>query len=116
MDELPLCQAGDEGWLGSSSGALNPMCVHAQSRQLYLTLWDPMDCNPPGSSVHGILQARIVEWVAMPSSRGPSNLHVLHLQHWQAGSLPLALPGSPPPPNPIGQWFTTKGEFFVSLP
>ena len=29
-----------------------------------------MDCNPPGSSVHGILQARVVEWVAMPSSRG----------------------------------------------
>ena len=31
-----------------------------------------MDCNPPGSSVHGILQARILEWVAMPSSRGSS--------------------------------------------
>ena len=34
------------------------------------TLCDPMDCSPPGSSVHGILQARILEWVAMPSSRG----------------------------------------------
>ena len=33
-------------------------------------LCDPMDCNPPGSSVHGILQATILEWVAMPSSRG----------------------------------------------
>ena len=32
------------------------------------TLGDPMDCSPPGSSVHGILQARILEWVAMPSS------------------------------------------------
>ena len=31
-----------------------------------------MDCNPPGSSVHGILQARILEWVAIPSSRGYS--------------------------------------------
>ena len=31
-----------------------------------------MDCGPPGSSVHGILQARIVEWLAMPSSRGSS--------------------------------------------
>ena len=30
--------------------------------QLYLTLCDPMDCSPPGSSVHGILQARILEW------------------------------------------------------
>ena len=36
--------------------------------QLRLTLWDPMDCSPPGSSVHGILQARILEWVAMPFS------------------------------------------------
>ena len=34
------------------------------------TLWDPMDSSPPGSSVHGILQARILDWVAMPSSRG----------------------------------------------
>ena len=36
------------------------------------TLCDPMDCNPPGSSDHGILQARILEWVATPSSRGSS--------------------------------------------
>ena len=41
----------------------------AQSR---LTLCDPMDCCPPGSSVHGILQARILEWVAIPFSRGSS--------------------------------------------
>ena len=34
--------------------------------------WDPMDCGPPGSSVHGILRARILEWVAMPSSRASS--------------------------------------------
>ena len=34
---------------------------------------DPMDYSPPGSSVHGILQARILEWVAMPSSRGSSS-------------------------------------------
>ena len=32
--------------------------------QLYRTISDPMDCNPPGSSVHGILQARVLEWVA----------------------------------------------------
>ena len=36
------------------------------------TLWDPMDCRLPGSSVHGILQVRILEWVAMPSSRESS--------------------------------------------
>ena len=38
--------------------------------QLWLTLCDPMDCSPPGSSVHGILQARILEWVANPFSTG----------------------------------------------
>ena len=36
------------------------------------TLCDPLDCNPPGSSVHGILQARILKWVAFPFSRGSS--------------------------------------------
>ena len=40
--------------------------------QLCPTLCDPMDCSPPGSSVHGTLQARILEWVAMPFSRGSS--------------------------------------------
>ena len=36
------------------------------------TLWDPVDRSPPGSSVHGILQARILEWVAISFSRGSS--------------------------------------------
>ena len=46
------------------------MCVFcAKSLQSCLTLWDPMDCSPPGSFVHGILQARILECAAMPSSR-----------------------------------------------
>ena len=36
------------------------------------TLGDPLDCSPPGSSVYGILQARILEWVAIFSSRGLS--------------------------------------------
>ena len=46
------------------------MC--AQLLQLCLTLCTPMDCSPPGSSVHGISQARILEWVAISSSRGSS--------------------------------------------
>ena len=40
--------------------------------QSFLTLCDPMDCSPPGSSVHGISQARILEWVDIPFSRGSS--------------------------------------------
>ena len=42
----------------------------AKSLQLCSTLCNPMDGSPPGSSVHGVLQPRILEWVAMPSSRG----------------------------------------------
>ena len=48
------------------------LCVHAKLLQSCLTLCDPMDYSPPGSSVHGILQARIPEWVARLSSRGAS--------------------------------------------
>ena len=46
------------------------MCVLSHFYQVRLC--DPMDCSPPGSSVCGVLQARILEWVTMPSSRGSS--------------------------------------------
>ena len=49
-----------------------PPC-HAKSLQSWLTLHNTMDGSLPGSSVHGILQARILEWVAMRSSRSPPN-------------------------------------------
>ena len=48
------------------------VCMHAKSFQACLILCNPMDCSPPGSSVHGIFQSRILGWVAMPSSRGSS--------------------------------------------
>ena len=50
-----------------------------------------MDCSPPGSSVHGISQARILEWVAISFSRGSDP----RLLHWQADSLPLRHQRSP---------------------
>ena len=46
--------------------------VFAKLLQSCPTLCDPMDCSPPGSSAHGVIQARILKWVAMPSSRGSS--------------------------------------------
>ena len=55
------------------------------------TFCNPLDWTLPGSSVHGILQARTLEWVAMPSIRGSSpmgsNLCLLHLLQWQVDSL-----------------------------
>ena len=47
-------------------------CVRAKSLQLCPTLCNPMDCSPPGASVHGILQARALEWVTMLLLRGSS--------------------------------------------
>ena len=61
--------------------------------QSYPALRDPMDCSLPGISVHGILQARILEWVAMPFSRGSS-----WPQDWSQVphiSLPSELPEKP---------------------
>ena len=46
--------------------------VKALVTESYLTLCNPMDCRPPGSSVHGIVQARILEWIAISFSRGSS--------------------------------------------
>ena len=46
--------------------------VRAKSLQWCPTLWNPVDCSPPGSSVYGILQARILEWVAIPFPKGSS--------------------------------------------
>ena len=46
--------------------------IESEVAELYLTLCKPMDCSPPGSSVHGTLQARILEWVAISFSRGSS--------------------------------------------
>ena len=51
------------------------------------TLFDPMDCDPPGSSVYGISEVSILEWIAISFSRASSPPR--DLLHWQAGSLPL---------------------------
>ena len=48
------------------------LCVHTKSHQSCSALCDPMDCSLPNSSVRGILQARILEQVAIPFSRGSS--------------------------------------------
>ena len=52
--------------------ALSPCHIHCMHAQSCLALCDPMDCNPPGSSVHGLFQRRTLEWVAIPSSRESS--------------------------------------------
>ena len=71
--------------------------MHAKLLQSCPILYDPMDCSLPGSSVHGIVQARILEWVAIPFSQGifltqglnPALLHCRHI------FLPSEPPGKP---------------------
>ena len=91
------------------------LCIHAKSLQLCPTLCDPMDCGPPGSSVHGIFQARILEWVVMPSSRGifPTqgwNLPLLCLLYWHASSLPLG-----PTKKPFCLWLASKFSLILRI-
>ena len=80
----------------SKAGHSPRACTCAKLLQSCLTLCNPMDYSPPGSSVHGFLQARILGCVAMPFSKGifltqgPNSL-----LHCQAGSLPLAPPEKP---------------------
>ena len=69
-------------------------------RSKSLTLHSPMDCGLPGSSVHGIFQAGMLEWVAFPHSSGSFlirglKLRLLCLPHWQAIHLSLESPGKP---------------------
>ena len=56
------------GFFSTGKPPYGYVCMCTKSFQLCLTLCDPMDCNPPGSSVHGILQARVLEWGAIAFS------------------------------------------------
>ena len=82
-------------WLG-----LHPcVCMRARSLQSCLTLCDLLDLSPPGSSVHGMLQARILEWAAVTSSRDLLDPGVKPVfcaaPALQVNSLPLSHRGSP---------------------
>ena len=77
------------------------MCEKVKAKVLvtlwHLTLCDPIDCSPPGSSVHVILQTRILEWVAIPFSRGIFSTQGLNpgLQHCRLTLHYLSHQGSP---------------------
>ena len=76
--------------------------------QLHLTLCDPMDCSPPGSSVHGIFQATLLEWAAISSSRGSSRprdgTHISHVSCITGGFLTAEPLGKPF----LGPWLSKK--------
>ena len=93
--------------------------MREKSLQSCPTICDPMDCSPQGPSVHGIFQARILERVAIPFSRGSSptqgsNLCLLSLLRWQAGSSPLVLPGKPLSPHIRHETLTSGYHWYFS--
>ena len=79
------------------------VCVHTQLLSQPPTLCDPMDCSPPGSSVHGFSQAGILGWIAISSSRGSSLLKDQGSRILDQGSNP-----SPESPALAGGFFTTE--------
>ena len=79
-----------------------PVFLHGKSLQSCATLCDPRDCSPPGSSVHGILQARILEWVAISSYRDLPN--------------PGIEPTSLTSPALAGGFFTTSASWETICP
>ena len=81
--------------------------------QLCPTLFDPMDHSPRGSSVWGISQVRILEWVAIFSSRGSSQPR--DLLHWQADSLPLCHLGRPNIPSDLKISFWNEKDSRITL-
>ena len=75
--------------------------LYAKSLQSYLILCDSMDCSPPGSSVHGIHWARILEWVAIPFCRDSSQAGIEPgSPAFQVDSLPSEPAGKPTPKLP----------------
>ena len=88
-------------WVTREAPKPPPFCsVKVKVTQSCPALCDPMDCSLPGSSVHGILQARILEPVALPSSRGPSwprNQTPISCSSYSAGRFFTA----EPPGNPF---------------
>ena len=91
-----LCRPCDSPGKNAGVGwaSTNQIVRGAELPQSCLTLWDPMDGSPPGSSGHGISQTRILEWVAISSSRGvfptqgsnPSLLHCSRIVYsWATG-------------------------------
>ena len=74
--------------LDGSSKAYSPVKSESEVAQSCPTLCDPMDCSLPGSSVHGIFQVRVLEWVAISFSRGSPKSKTTHalftwlIMHW----------------------------------
>ena len=95
---LQSLQEGMQPWPQLDFSQERPTLGFSQTELCMCSVWlfaAPMDCSPPGCSVHGILQARVLEWGAMSSPRRSSQprdqtwVSYIYLLLWQVDSLPL---------------------------
>ena len=87
-----ICKETSNIIFGNLKGKHKNVCMRAKSLQSCLTLWDSMNCSPPGSYVHGIIQASFPFPSPADLPNQGLNPHLSWLLHWEAGSLPLAPP------------------------
>ena len=95
----------------SDKGYKYSLKIKVSVTQSCLTLCDPKDCSPPGSSVHGIVQARILEWFAIPFSRGSSWPRDQTWVFYNAGRFLTTEPSLVAIILPIGNFSESWGDF-----
>ena len=91
--DMQICEIVHIFWCFPHSSVSKESTCKAGAAKLLqpcLTLCDPMDCSPPGSSVHGIFQARVLEWGAMPG-RIPQYNHLVPTIRWRRDRLPTSV-------------------------
>ena len=94
--KLPEPQSSDACYIILKAKTYLYLCLCCWVTQLCPTLYDPMDCSLPGPSVHGISQARILEWIPISFSRGSSQARIKPtFPAWQADSLLQTHLGNP---------------------
>ena len=100
--------------LGEGSSARQPLLLLLTSTSSGLTLRDPRDYSPPGSSAQGILQATILEWVVISFSRGISPTQGSYLGFWHLGltKVWLTWPYTPGLVRGPECWHSSQAQFF----
>ena len=103
------------GGLRSTLDLRTTVCMHAESLLLCPNLCGPMDCSPPASSVHGVLWARIPEWVVVPFSKRSSQSRDRTWVSWIAGRFFTIWASHQGSPSSLGQTSLHSASLYCAL-